>query len=140
MQNNEKQIAPTSHNFQKSAARPLKNAAAYEAFIEWYALPRHEKVKEGLETQKQFADYHGVTERTLVDWTKRYDFEPRCEEHIHRWTKRHKPDIVAAIYAGAVNKLNPLAQMLWLKAFEGFTEKTQVETTHKVEVTVTRTP
>jgi hypothetical protein len=107
----------------------------YEKFIWWYGLPINEKYKEGLETKKKFAAYHQIDEATLWRWTKRRDFEAKVSEHIHSWIKARKPDILASIYAGAVTKLNPLSQMLWLKAFEGFTEKAEAPQTPRVEVT-----
>lgn len=106
---------------------------SYAEYIRWYALPRHDKIKEGLETQKAFAEYHGVDEKTLWRWSRRADFIPRAEELIRMWVKARKPDIVGAIYAAAM-KGNPLSQMLWLKAFEGFTEKQEVVHSQKVEL------
>lgn len=105
-------------------------ATTYDEFVLWYAMPGHEKVKYGVETQEQFADMHGINRRTLTRWKNRTDFRKRIKELRDEWGKSRTSDIIAAIYKSAI-KGNPLSQKLWLQYFEDFEEKSQQ--THKVE-------
>ena len=116
------------------SGQPYK-ASLYDEFILWFAAPSPYKQKIGLETQKQFADYYGTSERNLSRWKERYDFEPRVRELRRKWGFEKTGAVIEGIYRSAV-KGNPLSQKLWLQVFEGFAEKTEVEHTKKVEIGV----
>lgn len=110
-------------------------ATVYQEFVLWTAMPSIEKRRLGLESQKAFAEYHNISENSLSNWKQRADFEPRVDAILKMWSVGKTPDVVHGIYAAAV-KGNPMSQMLWLKYFKGFSEKSEVTVTNKVEVGV----
>lgn len=126
-----------SDNFQfPSRARGLKNKTLFDEFIFWYALPKPEKINLGIETQRQFADYNKISERTLTTWIDRPEFMPAVKALWKKWGKFRTPTVVAAIYKSAVGggKEAPQAQKLWMQVIEDFTEKTENTETKKVEL------
>lgn len=123
----------------REAERGLEYVSTYDEFILWFALPRHEKISMGLETQKAFAADQHLSERTLNRWKDRPDFLPRIKALRDKWAKERGSDVVAAIYRSAINTKSPAApaaQKLWMQIFEGFSEKSQVEHTTNAELTV----
>lgn len=114
-----------------------KTEGTYDEFILWYALPHHEKVRMGLETHEQFAEYHHFHRNTLSTWKKRSDFYVRVTELRREWAKDRSGDVIAAMYKSAMST-GPSAALdrkLWMQIFEGFSEKTEVQHTKKVELT-----
>jgi hypothetical protein len=138
MQDNKAAIVATPPASSKKESVVFKNAATYDEFILWFALPRHEKIKMGLETQEQFAEYHGLHRETVGDWKKRRDFLPRLKELRDMWGKERTQDVIAAIYFTAISKGvgAPASQKLWMQVIEGWSEKTEVQLTKKVELGV----
>jgi hypothetical protein len=119
-----------------SRARELYLQTTYDEFILWYALPGHEKAKMGIERQGDFADYHKLSERSLVRWKQRPDFYIRVQSLRAEWAKSRTSDVIAAMYKSALSSGPgaPIAQKLWMQVFEGFSEKSEVEHSAKVEV------
>ncbi len=115
--------------------RQPKRRDLYTEFILWTAMPSEEKKKLGLEWQMDFAKHHNVEESTLSRWKRRADFEVRVDAILKMWGADKTPDVVHAIYKTAL-KGNPLSQKLYLQYFKGFSEKTEVQHTAKVEVGV----
>lgn len=111
---------------------PLKKPSIYTEFILWTAMPYGEKEKLGLETQEQFCEFYKIGKNTPASWKERHDFEQRVDAILKMWSTDKTPDVVHSIYRTAV-KGNPLSQMLWLKYFKKFTEKSEVTVTKKVE-------
>ncbi len=139
MSNNNKPNSPATIKFDSLARNDIlpMNESTYSEFIIWFAMPRHERIKSGIETQKQFAEYHHLTENTLLNWKNLYDFRPRVRHLIASWAKDRTQDVVAAIYRTAIGtgKEAPQSQKLWLQYVEEWNEKMEVEHTKKVEVT-----
>ncbi len=130
-------LEPTSTNFNfPSRARGLKNETLFDEFVFWYALPRPEKIKLGIETQKDFAEHNHISEHTLSVWIDRTEFIQRVKSLWKKWGKGRTPNIIQAIYNSAVGggKEAPQAQRLWMQAIEDFSEKTKNTGTRKVEI------
>lgn len=130
----DKTIVP-SQNVSSLAREAGGQYATYDEFILWFALPAHEKIKMGIETHEAFADYHGLNRRTITRWKARSDFYPKLKALRDGWARDRTSDVIAAMYKTAM-KGNPLAQVTWMKVFEGFTEKTETTMTQKVEIGV----
>ena len=120
----EKNLTLTNLN-SATRGRQLKFKSVFNEFIVWYALPRPEKINLGIETQKDFADYHSISEQTLVAWTDRPEFLPAVKRLWKKWGQGRTPNIVQAIYNSSVGggKEAPQAQKLWMQVIEDFTEK-----------------
>lgn len=112
--------------------------STYQEFILWFALPVFEKIRLGLETQKAFAAYHKVTERTVINWKHRRDFMVQVKALRDEWGKERTGDVIAAMYKSALSggREAPQAQKLWFQVIEGWQEKTESELTVKTELTV----
>ena len=46
----------------------IRKPSTYDEFIYWLAMPTPAKMKMGIETQTQFAEFFKVSERTLLRW------------------------------------------------------------------------
>lgn len=115
---------------------PVYRRSLYNEFILWTAMPHQEKVKLGLEWQKDFSAYHKIDESTLWRWKHRDDFEKRVDDILKKWSTDKTPDVVHAIYRSAI-KGNPLSQQLWLGYFKGYNpRKADGTEENKVEVGV----
>lgn len=132
---NNKRIGSAKFNL-PTRARELKNKTLFDEFVFWYALPRPEKIEQGIETQKQFAEYNKISERTLSLWTDRPEFMPAVKAYWKKWGKYRTPTVVAAIYKSSIGggKEAPQAQKLWMQVIEDFTEKTENTEVKKVEL------
>lgn len=115
--------------------RDLFHPGTFEEFVLWFALPRFEKLKMGLEWQEDFARHHSISDKALSRWKKRPEFYPKVEELRRAWTKNRTSDVMESIYRAAL-KGNPLSQKLWYQIFEGWSEKTEVLHTKKIELNV----
>jgi len=130
----------TSLNFRSSTRGrddvQTRNKSAFEEFIIWYALPRPQKIKLGIETQKDFAEYNHITERTLTNWIDRPEFMPRVRALWKKWGQGRTPTVIQAIYNSAVGggKEAPQAQKLWMQVIEDFSEKQDVKVTEEKKV------
>ena len=102
----------------------------YQEFILWIAMPHEEKMKLGIEWQKDFAEYYKVREETLSKWKQRVDFEDRVDEIIKVWSNEKTPAVVHSIYRSAL-KGNAMSQMLWLQYFKKFNPKQNAEEENK---------
>lgn len=107
----------------------------YEEFVLWFAMPRHEKIRLGIETQGQFAAFHKVHPDTLTDWKALPDFNARINDVYEKWAMGKHPDVFQSIYLTAL-KGNPMSQLLWLQYFRGFNPKKVEDKTNKVELTI----
>ena len=107
----------------------------HEEFIYWLAMPTQAKMKMGIETQGAFAEFHGVAERTLIRWKESQQFRAQVRALRDKWAFEKTQGVIEGIYKAAV-KGNDKSQKLWMQLFEGFTEKTEVEQTKKVEISV----
>lgn len=140
MSGTKKEVSVLNSNVQSLAREPrdLKNSGSYDEFIVWYALPRPERIKLGMETQLAFAEYHGLNTHTLTLWKKRLDFQGKVTALRREWAHERTSNVIAGIYNSAVSggKEAPQAQKLWMQVFEGFTEKAEVEHTKKIEISV----
>lgn len=96
-------------------------------------MPPVERVKLGIENQKDFAEYYGVEESTLSRWKQRPDFEERMDKILRMWAIDKTPDVVQGIYRAAI-KGNPASQLLWLQYFKKFNPKQEIEHTQKIKV------
>ena len=136
MKDNENNKLPMVQNG-ANLARKAENAA-FEEFVLWWAMPPHEKRRLGLETQEAYAEYTGLHRNTTSRWKKSPAFYPRLKEIRDLWAKDRTQDVIAALYRGAIsNGIGaPKDRELWFKYVEGWNEKTQVEHTQKVEVTI----
>ena len=139
MQDNKTTKTPVALNDAPLARKdnPLKaHASTYEDFILWFAIPRHEKIKMGIETQEQYAKHQGMGERTINRWKKRQDFYPKLKELRDVWAKDRTQDVIAAIYRTAMSAGvgAPASQKLWMQVVEGFSEKNELQVTNRVEV------
>ena len=89
----------------------------------------------GIETQGSFAAWQSLSERTLNRWKERADFLPNVKNIRDKWAQERGGDVAAAIYQTAM-KGNPLAQKLWMQVYEGFSEKSEIAVTKKIEIGV----
>lgn len=125
-------IKPATRN------RGLNYLAVFEEFVFWFALNRIDRKNLGIESQRDFAAYHKVSERTLSVWSDRPEFMPAVRKLWKKWGKARTPSVVAAIYQSSVSggKEAPQAQKLWMQVFEDFSEKTENKNTNteKVEI------
>lgn len=122
------QAKPTSAN------NPvIRKPNTYLEFILWSAMPDPEKIRMGLEWQKDFAEYYHLEESTLSRWKQRPDFQDRVRKIIKMWAFDKTPNVVQSIYRSAI-KGNSDSQRIWLQYFEGWSEKTQVEHVIKVQM------
>lgn len=110
-------------------------ASVYEEFILWTAMPPKERDKLGIETQGEFTKHFKIGEGTPTAWKARPDFIARVTELRRQWAFDKTGNVIEGIYISAL-KGNPFSQKLWLQYFLGFTEKTEVENTNKVEVSI----
>jgi hypothetical protein len=112
------------------------NRPFFDEFVFWYALPKPEKIRMGIETQKDFASYNHCSEDTLTRWTDRPEFMPAVKALWKKWGKGRTPSIVQAIYNSAVSggKEAPQAQKLWMQVIEDFNEKQSVTVTNEKKV------
>ena len=106
----------TRKNLQKTY--PNK-ANVYAEFIIWFTLPRQERIRLGLETQEQFAEFYGVNPHTLAEWKKRPDFEARLDSIIKQMGTEKTADVLQGMYVSAM-KGNARSQLLWLQYFKKF--------------------
>jgi hypothetical protein len=111
----------------------LRKPTQYQEFILWSALPTPEKIRLGLEWQKDFAAHYHLQERTLSVWKQRSDFKDRVRKIMKMWAFDRTPDVILGIYRSAL-KGNSDSQRIWLKYFEGWVEETKVDHTLKVEI------
>ena len=117
----------------KSEGVGLAKTRVFDEFVMWAAMPQHERIKKGIETQQAFEEFYDVSAMSLWRWKKRTDFWTRVNELHQDWAKNRTGTVVAAIYQTAI-KGNPLSQKLWMQVFEGFTEKSEVKETLQNEI------
>lgn len=113
----------------------IRKPSTYDEFIYWLAMPTPAKMKMGIETQTQFAEFFKVSERTLLRWKESEQFRAQVRALRDKWAFEKTQGVIEGIYKAAV-KGNDKSQKLWMQLFEGFTEKTEVEQTQKVEISV----
>jgi hypothetical protein len=66
----------------------------------WYALPKRMRASLNLPaTENDFAEYKGVTARTLRRWKSEPDFMPLVEQHRHDLTGGVKNSAISAVQA-----------------------------------------
>lgn len=108
----------------------------YDEFILWMGMPPLEKVKLGLETQKDFCELYGIEKTTPSRWKKRHDFRPRVDDLRHEWAYEKTQDVLQGMYQSAC-KGNPMSQLLWLQYFAKFNPKQEAEkAANKIEIGV----
>lgn len=100
----------------------VQKTDVFQEFVIWSCKSEDERMKEGLETQGDFAQKHNVTEATLSLWKSRDDFKMLRGAFILEWGKRKTPTVLKSTYKQAVTG-NVFAQAIWLKYFEGFESK-----------------
>lgn len=110
----------------------MRKANLYNEFILWSAMPPMEKLKLGIEHQKDFAEFYNVEPATLSKWKTRPDFNERMMKILNIWAKSKTPDVAQGIYRAAI-KGNSDSQRLWFQLFQGWHEKQVLE--HRVEIT-----
>lgn len=117
--------------------------AVYEAFVWWYALPRHERpnyLNKGMERLVDFARAYDVGETTLWRWSNKPSFQNRVKEIWKTTAKGNTPDVVRSIYLSAIGggKEAPQAQKLWMQVVEDWNERSElaVEETKKLVISV----
>lgn len=113
----------------------LKKQDVYEEFVLWFALPRLEKIKLGIETQGDFCEHNKIGINTPTHWKTLPDFQARVRDLRQKWGGERTSDVLQGIYLAAM-KGNPMSQLLWLQFFEGFAPKSGIEHTEKVELSV----
>lgn len=113
----------------------LRKANLYNEFVLWSAMPPVERVKLGIESQKDFASYYGLEESTLSRWKQRPDYEERMDKILRMWGIDKTPDVIQGIYRAAI-KGNPASQLLWLQYFKKFNPKQEIEHTNKTKVEI----
>ena len=106
----------------------------FEEFCLWYAMPYAQKKTLGLLTQKDFSENYDVAPQTLSRWKDRPEFMARVTKLRNQWAFEKTQDVIQGIYSAAVGG-NALSQKLWLQFFLGFSEKSEVTTVTKVEIT-----
>ncbi len=109
----------------------LRRANLYQEFVLWASMPDIEQQKLGIESQKAFSEYYGISEQSLVAWKKRPDFEDRRDKILNAWAMDKTANVAFGIYRSAV-KGNPGSQRLWLEYFKKFNPKQEIEHTIKV--------
>lgn len=104
----------------------LRKANLYNEFVLWSAMPPVERVRLGIEHQRDFAEYYQLEESTLSRWKRRADFRDCVREILKSWAFDRTPDVVQAIYRSAL-KGSSDSQRMWLQYFEGWSEKQTVQ-------------
>jgi hypothetical protein len=67
-------------------------------FAYWTALPKRMRISLSLPaTEKDFAEYKGVSARTLRRWKEEEDFQKLVDQHKHDLTGGVKNSAVAAV-------------------------------------------
>ena len=104
----------------------VKRTDVFNEFVLWSAMPYSERVKLGVETQSEFAEFYKVNKTTLSRWKQRPDFESHVDKILRIWAMEKTPDVIQGIYKAAVRG-NPYSQTLWLQYFKGFNPKAKEE-------------
>ncbi len=97
-------------------SKGVYKSAAYREFVRWSALGIIEKHRTGITDQNEFAKAYRVNKDTLTRWKKRPDFNADVKEQLFEWSKGRTPDVIDAIYRGAM-KGNIGSQKLWVDSF-----------------------
>jgi hypothetical protein len=108
---------------------------AYDEFVYWFVLPVLERRNRGLDTYKDFSEKYGIPERTLYRWQGTPGFKERVDDLRYKIAHNKTQGVIDGMYTAALRG-NDKSQKLWLQVFEGFTEKSEVEHTHKVELKI----
>lgn len=112
---------------------PHKKTGVYTEYILWSAMPESERLTLGISDQKTFAAKYKVHESTLSNWKKRGDFDQRVDALVKMWARDRTPTVIMGIYKSAVGG-NSQSQRLWLEYFHDHSQKLEVTSTTKVEL------
>lgn len=99
-------------------SKGVYKSAAYREFVRWSALGIIEKHRTGITDQNEFARAYRVNKDTLTRWKKRSDFYADVKEQMFEWSKGRTPDVIDAIYRGAMQG-DAKSQKLWVDKFFG---------------------
>lgn len=78
-------------------------------------------------TLKKFAEFEGVSDRTLREWKRRSDFQKTVMAHRHEWGKDRTSNVMAALYRTCIERGNAYDVELWLAYMENWDRKQVVK-------------
>jgi hypothetical protein len=91
-------------------------------FVEWCAMPQKFR---NPETQKAFAEVHGVTEKTLCAWKRRPWFRERILKLVNDHAMSRYADVMEGVIESAISG-NAHAQKLYLQYVMGWRENSEI--------------
>lgn len=122
----------------------LKNPKIYEAFVKFYAAPDPEKAMmfeipldyksgkfEKIPKEIDFARKYGISDRTLISWKKREDFQMRVDNEQKDWGLDKVSNVMAALYNRCVRYGFANEVELWLAYYKNWNRQQVVHHVHE---------
>lgn len=110
------------HGFRTTGAGSPPKINEFQMYIEHCATPTTERLPDQL-TDKDFCAKYEVSSQTLWRWSKRKGFEQAVKERRKAWAQSRVPDVLNALYIGAVKGKRAKEIALFLEYAEGFHSK-----------------
>lgn len=91
----------------------VQKVAEFMEYVQWLATPRQLRKQK---TQKEFADFIGVSQDTLSDWKRHPKFWPLVQKFTSQWIRERVPDVINGLYSNACaeGKANDVKMFLHL--------------------------